>query len=69
VPFAWIDVKGERKNVAVLQQQNLLEYIKRRSKRFEQAQIDWYVAALDRIARAQPVPCRRPAASASARAA
>ena len=67
MPFAWIDVKGEPKNVAVLQQQDLLKYIQRQAKQFDQAQIDRCVVALERIVRARPVP--RPTTAASARAA
>jgi hypothetical protein len=63
VPFAWTDVKGEPKNVAVLHQLELIEHIQRRSKQFDRAQIDGCVAALNRIARAQPAPRQRPAAS------
>jgi Nuclease-related domain len=67
VPFAWIDVKGEPKNVAVLQQQDLLKYIQRQPKQFDRAQIDRCVVALERIVRAGPAP--RPTTAASARAA
>jgi hypothetical protein len=67
VPFAWIDVKGEPKNVAVLQQQDLLKYIQRQARQFDQAQIDRCVVALERIIRARPVP--RPTTVASAPAA
>jgi hypothetical protein len=56
VPFAWIDVRGEPKNVAILQQHDLLAYIERQSKRFDRARVKSFVDALDRIARSQPIP-------------
>jgi len=61
IPFAWIDGKGEPRNVAVLHQQDMLAYIERQSKQLDRAQVEGFVAALNRIARSRPVPHRRPA--------
>ena len=55
-PFAWIDVTGEPKQVAVLNQSSLLRYINRRSTEFDRGQIESYVAALERIAMSRPLP-------------
>jgi hypothetical protein len=48
IPFAWIDGKGEPRNVAVLHQQDLLAHTERQSKRLDRAQVEGFVAALDR---------------------
>jgi hypothetical protein len=67
VPFAWTDVKAEPKNVAVLQQQELLAHIQCLPKVLDRAKVAQYVAALERIASTPPAARQqsRPAQSCS----
>jgi hypothetical protein len=65
VPFAWIDVTGEPRNVAVLQQQELLAYIERQTKALDHTLVARYATALQKIEDTPPARGTHPRQAAS----
>jgi hypothetical protein len=67
VPFAKVDVRGDVKNVTVVQEDGLIDCIEAQKEEFDRAQIDVFVEVLERIARARPMQRSTPSMSAAGR--